>query len=157
MFPFDDVIMHYELIYIHNKIKDNEIVFKFYWIFAPWHTVLSSNGIIRWQCTSLSLLWQTHWGRDKMAAIFQTIFSNAFSWIKIVEFQLELHWSLFLKFQLTINQWFRECLFAGEWPLLLTWFNFDPAWISNYMYMSSKVWIEITYPFLNFNGCIVEV
>ena len=30
-----------------------------------------------------------------------------------------------------------------------------PAWISNYM--TRKVWDEITYPFLNFNGCTVEV
>ena len=30
-----------------------------------------------------------------------------------------------------------------------------PAWISNYM--PGKVWGEITYPFLNFNGCTVEV
>ena len=30
-----------------------------------------------------------------------------------------------------------------------------PAWISNLMH--SKVWDEITYPFLNFNGCPVEV
>ena len=30
-----------------------------------------------------------------------------------------------------------------------------PAWISNYM--PGKVWDEITYPFLNFNGCTVEV
>ena len=30
-----------------------------------------------------------------------------------------------------------------------------PAWISNHM--PSKVWGEITYPFLNFNGCTVEV
>ena len=29
----------------------------------------------------------THWGRDKMAAIFQT-FSNAFSWMKMFEFGL---------------------------------------------------------------------
>ena len=28
----------------------------------------------------------THWGRDKMAAISQTTFSNAFSWIKTYEF-----------------------------------------------------------------------
>ena len=28
-------------------------------------------------------------------------------------------------------------------------------WISNHMH--SKVWDEITYPFLNFNGCTVEV
>ena len=26
----------------------------------------------------------THWGRDKMAAIFQTTLSNAFSWMKIL-------------------------------------------------------------------------
>ena len=30
-----------------------------------------------------------------------------------------------------------------------------PAWISNYM--ANKVWDEITYPFLNFNGATVEV
>ena len=30
-----------------------------------------------------------------------------------------------------------------------------PAWISNYL--PSRVWNEITYPFLNFNGCTVEV
>ena len=30
-----------------------------------------------------------------------------------------------------------------------------PAWISNYM--PSEVWDEIIYPFLNFNGCTVEV
>ena len=30
---------------------------------------------------------------------------------------------------------------------LLTWINFDPAWISNYM--NYKVWDGITYPFPN--------
>ena len=30
----------------------------------------------------------THWGRDKMVAIFQTMFSNAFSWMKMYEFRL---------------------------------------------------------------------
>ena len=29
------------------------------------------------------ILVSTHWGRDKMAAISQTTFSNAFSWMKI--------------------------------------------------------------------------
>ena len=38
-----------------------------------------------------------HWGRDKMATIFQTIFSNAFSWMKIYSFRLRCHWSLFLR------------------------------------------------------------
>ena len=34
------------------------------------------------------------------------------------------------------------------WPLLLTWIN---------NHMPCKVWDEITYPFLNFNGATVEV
>ena len=46
----------------------------------------------------------THWGRDKMAAIFQTTFSNAFSWMKMHEFRLRFHWSLFLRLELTIFQ-----------------------------------------------------
>ena len=42
-----------------------------------------------------------------MVAIFQTTSSNAFSWIKMYEFRLRFHWSLFLRFQLTISQhWF---------------------------------------------------
>ena len=50
----------------------------------------------------------THWGRDKMDAISQTTYSSAFSWIKMYEFRLNCHWSLFLRVQLTIFQhWFR--------------------------------------------------
>ena len=49
-----------------------------------------------------------HWGRDKMPAIFQTTFSNTFSWMKMYEFWLKFHWSLFLRVKLTIIQhWFR--------------------------------------------------
>ena len=35
----------------------------------------------------------THWGRDKMDAISQTTLSNAFSWMKMLEFRLTFHWS----------------------------------------------------------------
>ena len=50
----------------------------------------------------------THWGRDKIAAISQTIFWNTFSWMKMCEFRLRFHWSLFLRVQLTMFQhWFR--------------------------------------------------
>ena len=53
----------------------------------------------------------THWGRDKMAAIFQTTFWNGFSWLKMHEFRLTFHWSLFLGVQLTIfSHWFRKWL-----------------------------------------------
>ena len=50
----------------------------------------------------------THWGWEKMAAISQTTFSSAFSWMKMFEFRLKFHWSLFLRAQLSISQhWFR--------------------------------------------------
>ena len=57
----------------------------------------------------------THWGRDKMAAIFQMTFSSAFSSMKMLEFRLRFHWSLFLRVQLTIIQhWFRYWLGASQ-------------------------------------------
>ena len=57
----------------------------------------------------------THWGRDKMAAIFQTTFSNAFSWMKMVKFRLSYHGSLFPMVQLTIFQhWLRLWLGADQ-------------------------------------------
>ena len=52
----------------------------------------------------------THWDRDKMAAISQTTFSNAFSWMKMFKCRLKFHWTLFprVHWQLTISQrWFR--------------------------------------------------
>ena len=50
----------------------------------------------------------THWGRDKMAAIFQTTFSNAFSWTKMLELRVIFHWTVFFMAQLIISQhWFR--------------------------------------------------
>ena len=57
----------------------------------------------------------THWGRDKMAAIFQTTSPSGFSWMKMYEFRLTLHWSLFLGVQLTIFQhWLRWWLGADQ-------------------------------------------
>ena len=60
-----------------------------------------SSGKWRPYCLGLNVL--THWGRDKMAAIFQT-FSNGFSGMKMYEFRLTFHWILFLEVQLTIFQ-----------------------------------------------------
>ena len=39
--------------------------------------------LLRFDCLTCFIGW-THWGRDKMAAISQTTFSNTFSWIKSV-------------------------------------------------------------------------
>ena len=44
------------------------------------------------------------WDWDIMDAISQTIFSSAFSWMKMIQFQWKFHWSLFLRVQLTIFQ-----------------------------------------------------
>ena len=62
----------------------------------PMHTITKAGHLL------------THWGWDKMAAILQTSFSNAFSWMKMFDFQLKFHGRLFLRVQLTIFQhWFR--------------------------------------------------
>ena len=50
----------------------------------------------------------THWDRDEIYNISQTIFSNVFTSMKMFEFRLKFHWSLFPRVQLTIFQhWFR--------------------------------------------------
>ena len=46
-------------------------------------------------------LWLTHSGRDKMATISQTTYSNGFSWIQMFEFWLKFHWSFFPQGQFT--------------------------------------------------------
>ena len=42
------------------------------------------------------------------------------------------------------------CLFDALGPFYQYGLTLIPAWISNYIY--NKVWDEITYQFLNFNG-----
>ena len=59
----------------------------------------------------------THWGRDKMAAIFQMIFSNGYSWMKMYEFRLTFHWSLFLGVQLHEPRIYYP---SGHWPETVT-------------------------------------
>ena len=79
--------------------------------------------------------WLTYWGRNKITAISQTTFSNAFSWMKIFKFRLRFRWCFFPRFQLTIfHHWFRWWLVAipslvqimawrrpGDKPLLNQW------------------------------------
>ena len=49
-------------------------------IYATWNWAFNN---LLWQNTETNLIFLTHWGLDKMADIFQTIFSSAFSWIKM--------------------------------------------------------------------------
>ena len=48
--------------------------------------------------------WLTHWGRDKMAAISKTIFSNAFLRMKSVVYRSKFHWSIGLDNGLASNR-----------------------------------------------------
>ena len=76
-----------------------------------------SNPCNRDLCWDLFQIWiqLTHWGRDQMAAVSQTMFSKAFSWMKVYEFLFQLPWNVFLRFQLTIFQhWFRYWLGAVQ-------------------------------------------
>ena len=73
------------------------------------------HATVHWQ-QGKSELWAnclTHWGRDKMDAISQTIFSVVFSWMKSFVFWLKFHWSLFLRAQLTITA--HMCGTKGRW------------------------------------------
>ena len=87
----------------------------------PWESQLA--GVALHTASSLSTTLQipdppdhdylTHWGPDKMAVIFQTTFSNAFSWMKMNEFRLRFHWNLFPRVKLTI---FHHCSMHGHKP-----------------------------------------
>ena len=73
----------------------------------PSACVTFSHEYLCWQF-SATVTELTLWGRGKMATISQTTFSNASSWMKMFEFRLRFHWSLFLGVQTTISQhWFR--------------------------------------------------
>ena len=61
-------------------------------------------NIGRLHMASLGLSQSMHRDWDKMATIFQTTFSIAFSWMKIYKFRLRFHWHLFPRVQLTIFQ-----------------------------------------------------
>ena len=58
-----------------------------------------NHGKWKWELQWLNSEWEylflvnplTHWGRDEMAAILQTAFSDAFSWMKLFEFCLQFH------------------------------------------------------------------
>ena len=62
---------------------------------------------------------------------------------------LKMHWCILSTVATGAPVW------KHHGPLLLTWFDFNPSMDNNHT--PSKVWDGITYPFLNFNGCTVEV
>ena len=63
---------------------------------VPVYAMISEFIYVRDNKTFVNLI-LTHWGQDKLAAIFQTTISNAFSWTKMLGFRLKFHWSFFPK------------------------------------------------------------
>ena len=70
---------------------------------GKWKNLYTSSSDVSWVWT-----WLIHWGRDNKATIYQTTFSNAFSWMKMYKFRLRFHWSLFPMVQLMILQYCTE-------------------------------------------------
>ena len=52
-----------------------------------------------------------------MAAIFQMTFSNGFFLMKMYEFRFQIHWSLFLRVQLT-NDGYIIAAYVLHWALM---------------------------------------
>ena len=69
-------------------------------LWAAWKRHLASLNA----STCIHTATETHCGWNKMATIFQTKFSNAFSWMKMYKFRLRFYWILFTRVQSTIFQ-----------------------------------------------------
>ena len=85
----------------------------------------------------------TRWGWDKMAAIYQTTFSNAFSWMKMYKFRLRFHWSFF--FQIN-NIPAMVQIMAWHWPedKLLS----EPMMVSllTHICITRPLWVNSLWP-----------
>ena len=91
------------------------------WPYA--HAISSKTLRIPQYAVSLRCTRLFHWGRDNMAAIFQTTFTFNISCMKIVLFSFECHWNVFAMIELTWQHGFRLWLGANHlklrWPCLL--------------------------------------
>ena len=105
----------------------------YHWLLAAcrWHPSTQSSG------ANVRL---THWCRDKMAAIFQTTFSIAFSWMKMYEFWLRFHCSLFPRVKLAI---FHICSDNGLAPVrrqAIIWTNDGSSTDADMRHSASVSW-----------------
>ena len=78
------------------------------------------------------------WGWDKLAAIWQTIFSNAFNCTKIV-FWFKFHWHLFPMVQLTISNIGLDNGLVPDRRQAMIWTNDDPDYWRAYLCHSAPV------------------
>ena len=80
MQTWPSLFCNHELSYKINSKMDGDK-----WQYQQYHITYNRTCMV-WCETVLFKEW-THWGREIMAIISQTTFSNAFSWMKIYEFR----------------------------------------------------------------------
>ena len=111
IFPFDDVIMILMGLSPRHNGRFNITLDVLSWDLAKPRNPEISSRVFRSLCKQLwcrTMRLLIHLSLDNTCAISRTIFSDAFSWMKIDEFGLRFHWILFLRVQLTTFQhWFR--------------------------------------------------
>ena len=69
-------------------------------------------GLIVYFIFCVMMTISTHWRRDKMAAIFQTTYSNAFSWLKMYEFLSLVVYFIFCVMMIISTHWRRDKMAA---------------------------------------------
>ena len=78
------------------RINNEDLGWRELMLPSPNHFCHQKYGLVSYVNPSSAVI-LTHWGRDKMDTISQTTFLSAFSWMKMFEFQLKIHWSLFVR------------------------------------------------------------
>ena len=96
-------------------------------------SLVSSHG---WKIHTPAL---THWGRDRMADIWQTTLSNTFSCMKILELWLIVQWNLFPMVQLAkSHHWLRLWLSTNRQQAII-WMNDEPIQLSIHSFIHSFI------------------
>ena len=136
-------------------------------VFGPWMYLLrrefSDHILLPWQkannaefwCFLCSLTESAFKQTDKFPVIWDAM---AMMWHEYNAAHLWYWWGdikLKLCNTVTHSYWYYHNKQEHRGSLLLTWIDFNPAWISDSIHY--KVWDEITYPLPNFNGTTVEV
>ena len=89
----------------------------------------------------------THRGRDIMAAIFQTPFSNAFSGMKIYEFWLKFHGSFFLGLN---YQYSRVGSYTGLVPIRRLWVFYWRICVTR------PQWVKSVFQSVRLSSCLLQ-
>ena len=93
--------------------------FTHYWCSSATFVIFSfsttSHSSCSCKCVSVKEMQLTHRGRGKSATIWQTTFSNAFSWMKMYEFRLRFPWIFFPKIQINNIPALIQIM-AWRWP-----------------------------------------